>query len=45
VPSESIRRHLTSQYYDEVRSALEAIGRIDTHVRFVVGGTDEDEEE
>lgn len=45
VASEAIRRHLTTHYYDEVRRALHALDRADTHVRFVVGGTDEDEEE
>jgi chromosomal replication initiation ATPase DnaA len=44
VPSESIRRQIVNQYHDAVCAALEAAGRADTHVRFVVGGTDEDEE-
>ena len=42
VISESIRRHLALHYNDDLRRALAAIGRRDTHVRFVVGGTDED---
>ena len=44
VPSEAIRRHLTTHYYDDVRRAMKAIDRADTHVRFLVGGTDEDED-
>jgi chromosomal replication initiation ATPase DnaA len=45
VPSESIRRHIVNIYGDEVRRAAQAIGRATTHVRFVVGGTDEDDEQ
>ena len=44
VPSEAIRRHIVTSYTDDVRRAAEAIGRPGTHVRFVVGGTDEDED-
>ena len=44
VPSESIRRHIITHYREEVRRAMDAIDRSDAHVRFVVGGTDEDEE-
>lgn len=45
VPSESIRRHLVNQYDDAVRRALASTGRPFTAVRFLVGGTDEDEPE
>lgn len=45
VPSESIRRHIVNTYRDDVRRAALAIGRGDTNVRFVVGGTDDDEDE
>jgi chromosomal replication initiation ATPase DnaA len=46
VPSEAIRRHLTSHYDREVTAALEAVGRQDTHVRFLVAGFgDEDDDE
>jgi chromosomal replication initiation ATPase DnaA len=46
VASEAIRRHLMAHYASEIGSALHAIGRRDTHVRFLVGGFgDEDEEE
>jgi chromosomal replication initiation ATPase DnaA len=44
VPSESIRRHIVNIYGDDVRRAAHAIGRGTTHVRFVVGGTDEDDD-
>jgi hypothetical protein len=44
VPSEAIRRHIANVYGDDLRRALASIGRPDTHVRFVVGGTDEDED-
>ena len=44
VPSESIRRHIVNQYHDALFAALESLGRADTHVRFVVGGTEEDED-
>ena len=43
VPSEAIRRHIANMYADNVRRAMEAIGRSGTHVRFVVGGTEEDD--
>lgn len=45
VPSESIRRHIATHYTEEVRRAMLAIGRAGTDVRFVVGGTDEDEDD
>jgi chromosomal replication initiation ATPase DnaA len=45
VPTENIRRHLLLQYDDLVRRALRAVGRPHTDVRFVVGGTDEDDDE
>jgi chromosomal replication initiation ATPase DnaA len=45
VPSEAIRRHIANIYGDDLRRALHAIGRPDTHIRFVVGGTDEDEDD
>jgi chromosomal replication initiation ATPase DnaA len=45
VPSEPVRRHIVNNYWDDVLRAVEAIGRADTHVRFLVGGTDEDDEE
>jgi chromosomal replication initiation ATPase DnaA len=46
VASEAIRRHLTSHYDDEIAAALQAVGRHDTHVRFLVAGFgDEDDED
>jgi chromosomal replication initiation ATPase DnaA len=44
VPSEAVRRHITNQYLDRIERLLEAMGRSDTSVRLVVGGSDEDEE-
>jgi chromosomal replication initiation ATPase DnaA len=46
VASEAIRRHLILHYEHEIEAALHAMGREHTHVRFLVGGFgDEDEEE
>ena len=45
VPSEAIRRHIVNHYEDDVNRAIRAMGRAATRVRFIVGGTDEDEEE
>lgn len=45
VPSEAIRRHLVQHYDDHVRRVLHDLDRPETVVRFVVGGTDEDEDE
>jgi hypothetical protein len=45
VTSEAIRRHLATHYDDNIRKALVAIGRPDAHVRFIVGGYDDEEED
>jgi len=45
VPTEPIRRHLQIHYQEHIDRALEALGRRDTHVRFVVTGFAEDDEE
>ena len=45
VPSEAIRRHLGTHFYDAVERALASVGRANTIVRFVVGGVDDDDEE
>ena len=46
VVSEAIRRHLTRHYDAEIAAALKAVGRHDTHVRFLVAGFgDEDEDD
>ena len=45
VPTESIRRHLVQHYEEEIERVLEQMNRKDTSVRFIVGGTDEDDDE
>ncbi len=45
VLTEPIRRHLTLHYTETLRKALAAIDRRNTHVRFVVSGSDEDEDD
>jgi chromosomal replication initiation ATPase DnaA len=45
VPSEAIRRHLVAHYEDHVREVLCALDRPDTQIRFLVGGTDDDEDD
>lgn len=45
VPTEPIRRHLLTHYQEHIRRALHATGRTDAHVRFVVSGVGEDEDE
>ena len=46
VASEAIRRHLSSHYDTKITGALHAVGRPDTHVRFLVAGFgDEDEDD
>jgi chromosomal replication initiation ATPase DnaA len=45
VPSEAIRRHIATHYQDDLDRALAAAGRSHTHLRFVVAGVDEDEDE
>jgi len=45
VPTESMRRHLTSRYGDAINSALIQIDRRGTHVRFVVTGVEEEDED
>jgi chromosomal replication initiation ATPase DnaA len=45
VPTESIRRHILLHYGDAIDRALAALDRPNTHVRLVVGGVDEDDEE
>jgi chromosomal replication initiation ATPase DnaA len=46
VPSEAIRRHIATHYERAIERELEASGRGYTHVRMVVtgGGEDDDEE-
>lgn len=45
VPTESIKRHIVSHFDDRIVSALAAIGRPDTHVRYVVTGVSDDEDD
>jgi chromosomal replication initiation ATPase DnaA len=45
VPSESVRRHIELHFQDVIERALDAAGRPDTHVRFVVAGFSDEEEE
>ncbi len=45
VPSEAIRRHIESNFQQHLHRALAAMDRANAHIRFVVAGIAEDEEE
>jgi chromosomal replication initiation ATPase DnaA len=45
VPTEAVRRHISTHYRDRIESILYAMGRPYTYLRLVVGGDDEDENE
>jgi chromosomal replication initiation ATPase DnaA len=45
VATESIRRHIVAHYGDQIDRAVAALGRANTHVRLVVAGEDEDDED
>jgi chromosomal replication initiation ATPase DnaA len=45
VASEAIRRHLVLHYESEIQTALHAMGRQQTHVRFLVAGFDDEDED
>ncbi len=45
VPSEAIRRHITTHYERAIERELEASGRGYTHVRMVVTGDGEDDDD
>ena len=45
VPSEGVRRHLDSHYQEAIARALMARGRPHCHVRLVVSGFEDDEDE
>jgi chromosomal replication initiation ATPase DnaA len=45
VPTESVRRHVTSRYGDDINAALIELNRRGTHIRFVVTGVEEEDEE
>jgi chromosomal replication initiation ATPase DnaA len=45
VPTQAIRQHLTQRFLDVIENTLDAMGRGGTRIRFIVTGTDEDEED
>lgn len=45
VLTEAMRRHLSASYQDRVDRILRALGRRDAHVRFVVSGFADDEDD
>jgi chromosomal replication initiation ATPase DnaA len=45
VPTEAVRRHISTHYRDRIETILYAMGRPYTYLRLVVGGDDEDETE
>jgi chromosomal replication initiation ATPase DnaA len=45
VHSEAVRRHIVSHYEEMIDRALRGLDRSNTHVRLVVSGEDEDDEE
>ena len=45
VPTESIRRHITEHFDNDIDQAVAALGRANTRVRLVVSGDDEEDDE
>ena len=45
VPTESIRRHISVHYENAIDRELAALGRASTHVRLVVSGVEDEDEE
>lgn len=45
VPTESIRRHISVHYENAIDRELAALGRAGTHVRLVVSGVEDEDEE
>jgi chromosomal replication initiation ATPase DnaA len=45
VPTESIRRHIATHYESAIEKELAACGRAHTHLRLVVSGMGEEDEE
>jgi chromosomal replication initiation ATPase DnaA len=45
VPTEPVRRHLMTHFQDQIDRTLSALGRRHTHIRFVVAGVSDDEDE
>ena len=41
VPTESIRRHISVHYENAIDREMQALGRSNTHLRFVVSGADD----
>ena len=45
VPTESIRRHIAAHYQEDIDRALARLDRNHTHIRFVVTGVDDEDED
>jgi chromosomal replication initiation ATPase DnaA len=45
VPTEAVRRHISTHYQDRIDSLLDALDRSDTHLRLVVSGGEEDDDD
>ena len=45
VSTEAIRRHIVAHYEDQIARTIAALGRTNTHVRLVVAGEDEEDDE
>ena len=45
VTTEPVRRHLLAHFSEKIRIALHAVGRTDAHIRFVVTGVSDDEDD
>jgi chromosomal replication initiation ATPase DnaA len=45
IPTESVRRHISVHYDTVIDHAVAAVGRAGTHVRLVVSGVDEEDDE
>jgi chromosomal replication initiation ATPase DnaA len=45
VPTEAVRRHINTYYHDKIESLLTTMDRADTHLRFVVSGGEQDEDD
>ena len=44
VPTEAVRRHITSHFQDDLDRALAVLGRQGTLIRLVVAGMDDDDD-
>ena len=45
ISTEAIRRHVVSHFQHHIDDALDALDRRDTHIRFIVAGMSEDEDD